>query len=165
MRIINKSFMKTKDLRELIKVAKGNIKTKNVIFSFKNTEKTFFGRIHYSSRPHINIGINKKINYPLECNKEFIYHHFSGRKTIKHKHYPKYDVKNDKELFLRIIAHELAHLRLFQNRKRCGNEIYCEKYAKKRLLVYRSKRGQIGQPKGQNIGQKDHLIEVYGEKQ
>lgn len=160
MKIVNTSKFDTKEIKKLIKAAKGNISTGSVEFHFKNSKRNYAGSCYYKGcsfsgvfHPLVVVRIQHNNKYPLRMNED---REINREKTEKQpinmngcqklifrkNRRPKYTVHNHKELLLCLIAHELYHLHLHRTRKK-QSEIGCEFFAFKKLLEYREnkKRG------------------------
>jgi len=128
MKLINTSIFPTNELREIITIAKGSIKTNGVLVRTKNSKSTYNGRF-WQMRPGtgepliiLRLGNN---TYPKSVGHK--YKHGKKRYIL---------INNWQELAVYILAHEFKHLKLWQNKK-SQSEVKCDVYGIKRLEVFR----------------------------
>jgi len=158
MRIVNTSKIDTKEIKKLIKAAKGSISTGGVEFHFKNSRRGYAGRCYWNGcsfsgvfNPLVVVRIQHSNKYPIKMNED---RKINWEKTEKQRlinssqklvfrknRRPKYTVHNYKEMLVCLIAHELYHLHLHRRRKK-QSEVGCENFAFKKLLEYREKHGE-----------------------
>lgn len=146
MKLKNTSKFTNKEVRDLIRIAKGSTNIKNVVFHIKNSKKMFGGtcygqgiswmsingRTIYHPDPLIVARVQKDNDkYPYEMNKEY-----TGRGRKYNTRKPKYTVNNAHEMLLVILAHEIYHYKEWNTKNR-GSEIKAERYAMKKLMKYR----------------------------
>lgn len=131
MRIQNQTEIDEDILKGMVSiVTKGYTRNIGQII-FKYTRKRKFGGwcrygLLRGYTPELIIMIGKNVEYPFIMNE------------WRNKYYPRYDIKDEIELVLAILAHEFAHAR-FNLRETKNTQVRAEKYAMKVLGYFRTK--------------------------
>ena len=151
MKLKNTSKFSDKEVRKLIRIAKGSLSLKNVSIHVKNTNKGYGGTCYGNgintafqdymgncryvrhNSPLIVVRITKNWDkLPYMMNKTYV-----GRYGKRHNvRKPKYIINNSHELLLSVLAHEFYHLKNWKTKNQ-GSEIKAEKHALKTLKKYR----------------------------
>ena len=131
MRVINHTRLEDDIVRAMVSLLTRGItrQIKTITFSY-TTKRAYRGRVTYGLKDVIKVAFTKNESgrYPFIAN------------ITRHPqfNFPKYQVNNEKEACLAILAHEIYHLRAHLKKKR-NTEKRAETFAFKTLQKWREK--------------------------